>query len=165
MAKKRIAVLILLLGICCLVWSQGVSKFSLNVVPGTIIPIGDSFDLYTVGASLGLNGEYFFSPLFYAKSALHYNMLPTLAASNMSIVDIGLGAGVNIPITPRLYLKAAGQGGYYYGARAGAPLQEPVPYKLYRVLPPGSFMTMDFNPERLNVYTDQNGLIIKATCG
>ncbi|WP_137702576.1 I78 family peptidase inhibitor [Marimonas lutisalis] len=34
-----------------------------------------------------------------------------------------------------------------------------------RILPPGSIMTMDYNPMRLNVLLDENGLITKVHCG
>jgi len=93
----------------------------LNVIPGATIPIGESKDLYTIGASIGLNGEYFFpfSTIFFGKGMFRYNMLPTLAESTMNIVDFTVGAGVCIPIIPRLYFKLAGSGGYYIGMREG----------------------------------------------
>ena len=53
----------------------------------------------------------------------------------------------------------------HYGAKAGEALGRPIPYKLYRVIPPNAAVTMDYNPERLNVYTDDAGIIIKAKCG
>lgn len=53
----------------------------------------------------------------------------------------------------------------HYGAKAGEALQAPIPYKLYRVIPPNSAVTLDYNPERLNVYTDDDGFITKARCG
>lgn len=43
--------------------------------------------------------------------------------------------------------------------------EEPIPYKLYRIIPPNVAVTMDFNPERLNVYTDEHGVITDARCG
>lgn len=35
----------------------------------------------------------------------------------------------------------------------------------YRVLPPGSAMTMDHSPERINLDLDENGIITRVWCG
>lgn len=35
----------------------------------------------------------------------------------------------------------------------------------YRVLPPGSVATMDYNPDRLNVHLGDGGIVIAVTCG
>jgi hypothetical protein len=35
----------------------------------------------------------------------------------------------------------------------------------YRILPPGSMMTMDHNPQRINVHIDDHGKITNITCG
>jgi hypothetical protein len=53
----------------------------------------------------------------------------------------------------------------YYKDQMGQPLGGAVSFKPQRVIKPGSAVTMDFNSERLNVYTDENGLIINARCG
>ncbi|MDH5748730.1 MAG: I78 family peptidase inhibitor [Rhodospirillales bacterium] len=37
--------------------------------------------------------------------------------------------------------------------------------KPLRILPPGSMATMDFSPNRLNVYLDDQGRITKIRCG
>lgn len=34
-----------------------------------------------------------------------------------------------------------------------------------RIVPPGVAVTMDYNPSRLNVSTDANGIIIRLHCG
>lgn len=34
-----------------------------------------------------------------------------------------------------------------------------------RVLPPNSIATMDYNPARLNIETDANGIITRVSCG
>ena len=34
-----------------------------------------------------------------------------------------------------------------------------------RILKPNSVATMDYRPERTNIYTDENGTIIKVSCG
>ncbi len=35
----------------------------------------------------------------------------------------------------------------------------------YRVLPPGAMATMDFSPVRINLETDDKGLVTRITCG
>ena len=37
--------------------------------------------------------------------------------------------------------------------------------KTFRILPPGSMMTFDHNPERINIHVDQNGIIEDVKCG
>ncbi len=112
MLKKYLVVLVFLLLPFCFLWSQGTSNLSLNVIPGANIPVGESKDLYTIGTSIVLNGEYFFpfSTIFFGKGMFRFNMLPTLAESNMNIVDFTIGAGICIPIISRLYFKLAGSG-------------------------------------------------------
>ena len=34
-----------------------------------------------------------------------------------------------------------------------------------RILPPNGIATMDFNPARLNISTDANGIITQVSCG
>lgn len=34
-----------------------------------------------------------------------------------------------------------------------------------RIIPPNSAVTMDYNPQRLNIETDARGVIIRMTCG
>lgn len=35
----------------------------------------------------------------------------------------------------------------------------------YRILPPGSMMTMDHNEQRINVHVDDNGIVTGLRCG
>lgn len=35
----------------------------------------------------------------------------------------------------------------------------------FRVLSPGSVVTMDYNPERINIHTDDEGTVAYITCG
>jgi len=35
----------------------------------------------------------------------------------------------------------------------------------YRILPPNSMMTMDYIPNRINVYIDSQRMVIKVRCG
>ena len=37
--------------------------------------------------------------------------------------------------------------------------------KVSRILPPGAAATMDYNPARLNVETDDKGVVVRVTCG
>jgi len=66
--------------------------------------------------------------------------------------------------TPPKFIDCAAAAAYYK-ARVGQDLREPVSFAIHRVLAPNSVVTMDFNPMRLNVYTDDEGLITDARCG
>lgn len=37
--------------------------------------------------------------------------------------------------------------------------------KIYRIIPVGGSMTMDHNPERINVYINTNGMVLDVKCG
>lgn len=37
--------------------------------------------------------------------------------------------------------------------------------KPYRILGPNSMATMDYSPERINVRTDEDGVVLDVTCG
>lgn len=37
--------------------------------------------------------------------------------------------------------------------------------KKFRILPPNSMMTQDHNPARINVHTDENGIVEDVKCG
>lgn len=37
--------------------------------------------------------------------------------------------------------------------------------KAYRILGPNSMATMDYSPDRLNVRTDEDGIVLEVTCG
>ncbi len=127
MKSKQIFPLVLFFFSCCFLWSQGTSNFSLNLISGAKIPIGGSSELYSTGASFNLNGEFYpdFLPLIYGKSTLGYNILPTLADSNMAIADFSIGAGAAIPVLPRLFFKVSGSGGMYIGMREGESGSDP----------------------------------------
>ncbi|MDO9527200.1 MAG: I78 family peptidase inhibitor [Gemmobacter sp.] len=34
-----------------------------------------------------------------------------------------------------------------------------------RIIPPGTAVTMDFSPDRLNIETDAKGVVTRVTCG
>ena len=53
----------------------------------------------------------------------------------------------------------------YYKARAGTLLVMPVGFEPHRILPPNAIVTMDYSPHRLNIYTDDKGIITDARCG
>ena len=55
------------------------------------------------------------------------------------------------------------------GALVGTPLAAVTlpadPNRPIRTLGPNDIMTMDFNPTRLNIFTDENGIITRLSCG
>ncbi len=57
-----------------------------------------------------------------------------------------------------------GQQVAHYRAMTGQPPGD-VRYSPVRILPPNAMVTMDFNPERLNIDVDENGKVTGARCG
>jgi len=53
----------------------------------------------------------------------------------------------------------------FYTAQIDQKLVEPVAYEPNRVLLPNSMMTRDYRLDRLNIYIDENHVIMSAQCG
>lgn len=64
------------------------------------------------------------------------------------------------PVTPEVPCE--------FGQWVGSPVNEAAVKetgRVYRILPPGSMMTMDYNAARINVETDGQGIVTRVTCG
>ena len=86
-----------------------------------------------------------------------------------SLVDIEPAAGEEIhPETKEHAMPAPITDCGVYDAWIGKPVDEALVEatgKIYRILPPGSLMTMDYNPERINVHLNEDGIVIDIKCG
>lgn len=88
----------------------------------------------------------------------------------MRIAVVGLACVVSAcaaghaPSEPPAAFKSCTDAAAYYQDRVGEPLSHPPTFTPHRVIPPNSAVTMDFNPERLNVLTDDKGGILDARC-
>lgn len=93
------------------------ATFSLHVNPGLEIPFGDSAEYFTLGGSLDLAGEYFFTetPAWFATAGLGYQLAPIQADKSVQIISAGIGGGLSLDLMPRLSVKASVTGGYFFG--------------------------------------------------
>ena len=75
--------------------AQSAEQFSFDVMPGAVIPLGASTELYEFGFGAGLNGRYLpgNSP-FFLGGGVAYGMIPTQAGTSVTLLDAGLGTGV-----------------------------------------------------------------------
>lgn len=84
-----------------------------------------------------------------------------------SPADPGVSASADAVQAPAPVMKAADCSAYQ--SWVGQPVSEAAIQNTgrpYRILKPGSVMTMDFNPERVNVETDETGAVVKRVfCG
>ncbi|MBN2050881.1 MAG: tetratricopeptide repeat protein [Spirochaetales bacterium] len=102
------------------------SPLFLSLTPAAEIPLGpkntDDRIPYSTGVSGSLTGEYLLGRGFLSLAGfLDYNLFPTLAEENLSIVSLGAGGGVILPLFPWLNLRIHAGGGYGLGLYQGIP--------------------------------------------
>jgi tetratricopeptide (TPR) repeat protein len=106
--------------------STSAQDLALHVGAGLGIPLIDSADLFSIGGFGNMAVEWGFPAgmPFYLKGALGYDYAPLKAGptgpNSVSILQLGAGVGVRLPILPWLYAKGYVQGGYYYGMINGS---------------------------------------------
>lgn len=93
------------------------------VTPGAVMPLFADADLFTVGASAVITGELKIQqiPFLYTHGELGYNLIPVRAESLLSVIPLGIGLDFKINALPRLEVRAAVGGGYYFGALHSSP--------------------------------------------
>jgi hypothetical protein len=114
---------LLYLVICLLAYSnlpaqsESRSLFSLSVNPAVSIPLGEDSSLYSFGGGASLQGEmkFPFLSLLSVRGELGYNFVPLKVTTSLSLLSIGVGAGIGFNILPALSLGVYGGGGYFYG--------------------------------------------------
>lgn len=76
------------------------------------------------------------------------------------------GAGENNPVdTPEMATPTCRTYPEWTGMNIADVDKSVLEDRVYRVLKPGSMMTMDYLADRLNIHTDDNGIILKQDCG
>ena len=119
--KKRsciILILILLSAVNLPAQERGVS---LAVYPGFDLPMGPEAStgekLYTYGSSVMLGVDRPFStesPLFWS-GVLDFSMISTEADTGLTLVSAGIGAGIELPVAPRLTAELSSAAGWGFG--------------------------------------------------
>ena len=84
-------------------------------MPGALVPIGNSKDNFSIGGGLNLTGDYIlpFSQLVFARGEIEFDVVPTLAGTNMTLLSFGGGAGISYNPISVLNLRASVTGGYF----------------------------------------------------
>ncbi|HEY9163755.1 MAG TPA: I78 family peptidase inhibitor [Magnetovibrio sp.] len=85
------------------------------------------------------------------------------AVVGLALVLSACGAGQARNELPPAF-KSCNDAVAYYQEHVGKALVQTPTFTPHRVLPPNSIVTMDFNPQRLNVFTDDKGVITDARC-
>jgi tetratricopeptide (TPR) repeat protein len=111
------------------------NPLALRVQSGAEIPLGTNSELFNLGGTVHLGGEYGFGqqPLFFVAGGLDYSFTPIDAEASLSLVQAGGGAGLYLNLAPRFSFKLEARGGYYYGlindpAGVGGPTSGGNPY-------------------------------------
>ena len=108
--KKSILSILFILIIIITVQAQS-KDINLSVTPGVEIPFGplsaEGEDLYSFGGSVSLIGEIPFSSesVFFSTGLLDYGLISTTADTSISIISLGLGAGISYDPVSKLNFK------------------------------------------------------------
>jgi hypothetical protein len=127
MRLSRFSVAVLMLTASVSAFSLDPGLLTLKVVPSVGFPLFGSGDLYTIGGGVALQGDYIFPsfPLLFAGGSLEYDLSPTKAKTNLSLLAPGCIVGLHIPIIPQLFARLSAGGGYYLGMYEGLTASGP----------------------------------------
>ena len=126
-------VLILLFVFLAIFTVQSQSKgISLSVTPGVEIPFGplssEGEKMYSFGGSVNLTGEMPFSSesVFFGTGLVDFSLVSTTADTSISIISLGMGAGMSYDPISKLNLKLSAAGGWGVGIYEGAVGSNPL---------------------------------------
>jgi Tfp pilus assembly protein PilF len=112
-------------------YAQTRNPLSLSVSPGADIPLGPLSSkgekLYTFGGSAALEGEYSlpFASFLSIDGLISYCLIATPAQNSLSLISLGVGAGLKLMPLPKFELKLSALGGYsltlFDGKTGGRP--------------------------------------------
>jgi len=94
------------------------SALDISVTPGMSIPLGptqgDGTKIYTFGGGADVTAEYIFPsvPILYTEALVGYDLMGTVADSNLSLVSVGAGTGLTFKPLPIFDIRTALAGGY-----------------------------------------------------
>lgn len=102
------------------------ARTSLEVAPAFVAPVGESADNFEFGFGGVLRG---FLPLvgenLYAGGAVGYAGIPTVADTRLSLLSVGIGPGLGVPITDAIRFDILTAGGGYFGIYEGESAANP----------------------------------------
>lgn len=98
--------------------------FSLVLIPGMTLPVGEDTSYFTLGGGAALFGRLTIPNMqfMYFETGFDFSMSPIKVAADKSypgamlnVLSGSLGMGLRYQIFPRFYAGIYGHGGYYYG--------------------------------------------------
>ena len=102
------------------------TQASLEVAPAVVVPLGESADNFEFGfggvlrGSLPVVGEN-----LYGSGVVGYTGVPTVADTRLSLLSVGIGPGVGVPITDAVRFDLLTAGGAYFGIYEGESAANP----------------------------------------
>ncbi len=127
--RIRISVIVIsiILG-CGLAYGQAGSTppFSLRASPQLTLPLGGDSDFFRLGYGASLSAEYRmpFLPILYAGAGAEYSYIPIVNTTQMSLINLGLIAGVKMNIASIFGFRVYGAAGGYYSQVHRFPLSD-----------------------------------------
>lgn len=97
----------------------------IQAAPSILVPLAESADLFGLGFGARLQGALGLTDSLFILADVGYTSVPTEAASSLSLVRLGAGAGYRLPLSPRFAVDAAVSGGGYLGLYDGETTVNP----------------------------------------
>lgn len=115
MRRQVLASFLLSAALAVPAWSQAVDSLVFQLTPGILVPIGSSTSLFSIGAEGVFEARL---PLpriapFFPFVEAGYGIVPTPAGKNLTLLTMGLGAGIQQALGSRLGLSVSAGSGYY----------------------------------------------------
>ena len=121
MFRKSCLIFLVFTLFCLPLCSQSGDTLSLALTPGASLPLGESVDLFELGGSIGLSGDYplpFLSGLG-GRGRLALGLSPTPADTNLTTVSLAAGPVLTFPLLPKLRADIEVLGGASVGLYEG----------------------------------------------
>ncbi len=117
MTKKSILIF-LLICISIFIFGEETGSLSLSILPGGIVPFGDSTSYFTAGVGAGVSADLRLNslPLLFFKLDTSYSYIPIRTKDGVSVYSATAGGGFNFNLIKKLNLAAYGTGGYFYSS-------------------------------------------------
>ena len=164
MPKNTILVIFFVFIIILTVQSES-KDISLSVTPGVEIPFGplssEGEKMYSFGGSVSLTGEMPFSSesIFFGTGLVDFGLISTTADTSISIISLGLCAGISYDPVSKLNFKLSAAGGWglgiYEGSVGSNPLAQLLGSVLFKFSP--SF-SLGLNKSYKYLYNIYNGM-------
>lgn len=117
MFKKLILIFLFNISIVSLSGTE-IGSLSISLLPGGVLPLGDSTSYFTAGGGVGVSADLRLSslPFLFLKLDTAYSHIPIRTEDHISVYSASAGGGVIFDISGKLNLAAYGTGGYFYSS-------------------------------------------------